>query len=161
MGRYVSADPIGLNGGWNRFGYAGQDGVNYVDPNGLIKIPNIPGAVGETSLHANPGPEATTFRPEHAPNHIHIGANDGPRVSTDSFLPLSEEDAKRMTRKQKDFCRGLAEDSKNKIRKTQQSIFKNGKIILQIQGLGALSIAAACRADPLWCAEQIESGVLP
>lgn len=35
IGRYVSADPIGLNGGWNRFGYAYQDGVNRYDPYGL------------------------------------------------------------------------------------------------------------------------------
>ena len=34
-GRYTSADPIGLNGGWNRFAYADGDGINGFDPDGL------------------------------------------------------------------------------------------------------------------------------
>jgi RHS repeat-associated protein len=38
IGRYSSADPIGLNGGWNRFGYAYQDGVNQYDPYGLWTV---------------------------------------------------------------------------------------------------------------------------
>ena len=35
IGRHVSADPIGLNGGWNRFAYSNQDGINQYDPYGL------------------------------------------------------------------------------------------------------------------------------
>ena len=35
IGRYVSADPIGLDGGWNRFAYVEGDGVNGFDPDGL------------------------------------------------------------------------------------------------------------------------------
>ena len=35
IGRYVSADPIGLNGGWNRFAYVAGDGINGFDKNGL------------------------------------------------------------------------------------------------------------------------------
>ena len=38
IGRYSSADPIGLEGGWNRFAYVEGDGVNNADPMGLIKI---------------------------------------------------------------------------------------------------------------------------
>ena len=38
-GRYTSTDPIGLEGGWNRFGYAYQDGVNYFDKSGLCVGP--------------------------------------------------------------------------------------------------------------------------
>lgn len=126
-----------------------------------MKIPGIPGANGETSIHANPGPDATDFRPDHGPDHIHLGKNDGPRVRTSDFKPLSDDDAKKMTRKQKQFCEALSDESKDTIRKRQRQIFKHGRILLQIQGGGLLSIAAACRADPGWCLEQIDNGVLP
>ncbi len=41
IGRYVSADPIGLDGGWNRFGYANQDGINLSDRMGLATRSDI------------------------------------------------------------------------------------------------------------------------
>lgn len=34
-GRYISADPIGLDGGMNLFAYANQDPINYFDITGL------------------------------------------------------------------------------------------------------------------------------
>ena len=37
-GRYIQADPIGLDGGWNRFGYVGGDPLNAVDPQGLNAV---------------------------------------------------------------------------------------------------------------------------
>jgi RHS repeat-associated protein len=42
-GRYSQSDPIGLDGGWNRFGYAEQNPLSYSDPKGLTSIP-FPGA---------------------------------------------------------------------------------------------------------------------
>jgi RHS repeat-associated protein len=161
LGRYIQSDPIGLAGGMNTYAYVGGNPLSWTDSNGLIKIPGIPGAVGETSVHANPGPEATTYRPDHGPDHIHLGANDGPRVTTDTFEPMSADDAKKMTRKQKKFCEGLAESAKDKIRKAQKSIFKHGTMALSIGAGGLTSIAAACRNDPFWCIEQIEAGALP
>ena len=37
-GRYITSDPIGLSGGLNTFGYAGQNGLIYVDPEGLKNL---------------------------------------------------------------------------------------------------------------------------
>ncbi|WP_082493086.1 RHS repeat-associated core domain-containing protein [Acidovorax sp. Leaf76] len=37
-GRYTQADPIGLEGGWNRFGYVGADPLSYWDKYGLDKM---------------------------------------------------------------------------------------------------------------------------
>jgi RHS repeat-associated protein len=36
LGRYIQADPIGLNGGLNRYGYVGQSPLMYGDPFGLL-----------------------------------------------------------------------------------------------------------------------------
>jgi RHS repeat-associated protein len=40
-GRYTQADPIGLQGGWNRFGYVGGNALGAVDPWGLADYPNL------------------------------------------------------------------------------------------------------------------------
>jgi RHS repeat-associated protein len=37
-GRYTQADPIGLDGGWNRFGYAGGNALGATDPVGLWSV---------------------------------------------------------------------------------------------------------------------------
>ncbi|RZJ56823.1 MAG: hypothetical protein EON49_17115, partial [Acidovorax sp.] len=40
-GRYTQGDPIGLDGGWNRFAYVGSDPLSFVDLMGLCSCTNI------------------------------------------------------------------------------------------------------------------------
>jgi len=37
-GRWLSKDPIGINGGLNQYVFCGDNGVNFVDPEGLLTV---------------------------------------------------------------------------------------------------------------------------
>jgi RHS repeat-associated protein len=41
QGRYTQADPIGLEGGWSRFGYVSANPLMFIDPDALRKTVNL------------------------------------------------------------------------------------------------------------------------
>jgi RHS repeat-associated protein len=62
IGRYVTSDPIGLNGGINTYGYVGGNPVNFVDPFGLCasgSSPNFEGVCVPNDY--NPGPHSASM----------------------------------------------------------------------------------------------------
>ena len=61
-GRYLSADPIGLDGGMNLYAYVNGDPVNWIDPEGLSQY-------SITRPETHPGGQ----------EHIHWGPKDNPR----------------------------------------------------------------------------------
>ena len=38
LGRWISQDPIGINGGINLYAYVGNGSINAIDPSGLVKM---------------------------------------------------------------------------------------------------------------------------
>jgi RHS repeat-associated protein len=143
-GRYFEPDPIGLAGGLNPYVYVESNPASGIDPTGLVKVYGA----GQTSVHANPGPDATTNRPEHDPPHVHLGQNDGPRVDTDTFQPLTEKDARNITKEQMAFCKALTDEERALIRANQRSVFNTGRILPALSGIDLL-LSILSGQDPL------------
>ena len=74
QGRYTQADPIGLEGGINRFGYADVDALNSYDPDGLVKKSAKPETVVPIMGGGRAMPKGGEFKPVPFPGELLGGA---------------------------------------------------------------------------------------
>ncbi|WP_412024532.1 RHS repeat-associated core domain-containing protein [Burkholderia cepacia] len=124
--QFISRDPLGIFVNENLYAYA-SNVFSGIDPLGLIDL-QIRGLPGNMTVHANPGPNAVApgARADHIPLHVHLGSDKGPRVKVATFIPYSDSDKKKMTRKQEDMVKNLTNKQKNLIRRRAKSVFKRG-----------------------------------
>ena len=85
-GRYTQADPIGLAGGWNRFGYVGGNAVSGVDPMGLA----CSSSGGATNCQYPGGPSFTVPSTPEFP--AYLGPNNWFYHNYDVSEPLGTAD---------------------------------------------------------------------
>ena len=71
---------------------------------------------------------------------------------------MTKKDADRMSKHQKDFCKKLADDIKELVKRRQMNVFQFGKAMAALMAVPAItldSITAGCKSDPFFCAEHM------
>jgi RHS repeat-associated protein len=129
-GRYTQADPIDLQGGWNRFAYAELNPLSIVDPEGLAGLYND----GSVSVNAYPGsPAGGNEHARQGPGqnyHVHIRDSNGRevRMSTETWKPLTPQDQKIYDQSKaiRNFCDGLSSAEKKFYDRVNRQVFHTG-----------------------------------
>ncbi|WP_395316984.1 RHS repeat-associated core domain-containing protein [Variovorax sp. UC74_104] len=129
-GRYSQPDPIGLDGGWNRFSYADANPLTHMDPFGLYELYRS----GGVTMDAYPGPQAGgNEHAKHGPGesyHIHLRDSQGreARISTETWKPLAPDDKEifNSSKQMQRACDTLTEPQKKFFDRVNRQIFHRG-----------------------------------